>query len=139
MYYRWNESAKNLDAFKKNFAEIGKWYRGTWWEIKEEIPDFYHLVRQGYIDEKPESSSPMQQRNRKFWELEGRTLAVFRQHHLLIEEYKILWPADWNYYHSLTWQMMSVPTKLNYFLNKLREEREANKKRVTGNPVAPDN
>lgn len=139
MYYRWNESAKNLDAFKKNFAEIGKWYRGTWRQIKEEIPEFYHLVRQGYIDEKPESSSPAQQRNRKFWELEGRTRSTFRQIHLLIEEYKRMWPTDWNYYRSLTWQQTPIVDQLNYFFQKLLKEREENKKRDTGNPAAPDN
>lgn len=92
MYYRWTESAKNLDAFKKNFAEIGKWYRARWNQIREEIPEYYHLVRQGYIEEKPESSTRKQVNQRKMWQFVGRIKALDKQEKVLIADLRRTYP-----------------------------------------------
>ena len=123
MYYRFKYKDKN------RFSE---WHRIRTAEFHR-IEALVNQLRAGTVEVKDEASSPAQRRNRKFWHLEGRTLAVVSSMNTLLKEYQVLWPADWNYYRSLTWQQMTPVNKLYYFLDKLRTERKDNTKDGTGN------
>lgn len=138
MYYRWTEKARQLIS-SSECEMVGKWKRVRRADFVKQYPQHYAWLLEGYLEFKEETFSPAQMRNHHLWQLEGRTLSVFAQMQELIKGYKRMWPTDWNYYRSRTWQQMDAPTRLSYFLNKLRTEREANKKRDTCVPVVPDN
>lgn len=128
MYYRWTSKAINCQDYKNLADDINKWYRESYSSFIKALPNYYDLQVNGYLEIKDESNSPKQWANRKLWELEGRTLACFRQVHLLVETYKVFWPQEWNYYQSYTWQQMNKMDQLNWFLDKLRKQRESNKR-----------
>lgn len=132
MYYRWTEKARPFIS-SYDGEVVGKWKRIRCSELLKKYPQYWQWVRQGDMEIKDESNSPLQSRNRKFFILEGQTVAVENNIRKLIREHEALWPNDWNRYHALTYCQMNAMHKLGYFLEKLRKEREDNKDKPTGN------
>lgn len=86
MYYRWTDKAEYFIARKSLGHPIGKWKRGRYTEIIKLIPDFHHLKRQGFLEEKEESPTPKQLAQRRMWQYRGRALSIQSQINQLTRE-----------------------------------------------------
>lgn len=94
MYYRWTEKSEYFIARKSLGHPIGKWKRGRYTEIIKLIPDFHHLKRQGFLEEKEESPTPKQLAQRRMWQYRGRMLALVSQETQLVRELRENYPEQ---------------------------------------------
>lgn len=93
MYYRWTEAATNLLVRQQLKEETGKWYRKTYRNLEEDLPFWYHLTQQGYIETKDESSSPKQLAQRRMWQLAGRLRGLMALEQQLAKEISNEFPS----------------------------------------------